>query len=386
MKVTVILRNKNQNPTDVLLRYSDGSGGKNRKHVTLGKINPDYWDPVKMRSKKSDGNSLQLNAIIERQLHDANARIIKLKSMGLRVTFDRLFENEMRSNNLSEHIAAYMDELGKQHKWYSVRLMKNVLVMIKKGHDINIALINDAWINDLLDHMKNSGKSTNTIYVYMRVLKIVTNKAIRTGHLARDPFAFIKLKKEPVMKSKLTREELIRLRSLTDLTPAEQMALDTFFLALYLYGARVRDVLLLKRSAIVNDRVIFKQSKTGKSISVKITPEIAAILNRYHTHEYVLPYLEGSLIGSEPVRLKIVDNRTCTVNCQLRKIQVKANLGKTLTMHIARHTFASLANSSSLKVTDIQRLLNHSSLAVTEIYLNELTEQDNLDIEAAKIF
>lgn len=386
MKVTVVLRNKNQNPTDVLLRYSDGSGGKNRKHVTLGKINPDYWDPVKMRSKKSDGNSLQLNAIIERQLHDANARIIKLKSMGLRVTFERMFENEMRSNNLSEHLAAYMDESAKQHKWYTVRLLTSVYNMIRKGHDINIALINDEWINDLLDAMTKSGKSKNTIYIYMRAIKIITNKALRTGHIMRDPFAFIKLKKEPVMKNKLTREELARLRSMNDLEPAEQRALDAFFLALYLYGARVRDVLMLRRSNIVNDRVIFRQSKTGKSISVKITPEIRAILERYNTKEYVLPYLENRIMGTESMRIRKIDIQTKNINVNLHKIAAKANLGKTLTMHIARHTFASLANSSSLRVTDIQRLLNHSSLAVTEIYLNELTEQDNLDIEAAKIF
>jgi integrase/recombinase XerD len=386
MKVSVVLRSKKQNPTDVLLRYSDGSGGKNRKHVTLGKIDPAHWDPVKMRSKKADGNSLQLNAIIDRQLNEAQARIIKLKSMGLRVTFERMFEKEMKSNRLSEHIAAYMDEARKQHKFYTVRLMTPVYNMIRKGHDTNIALVNDEWVNTLLDAMKTSGKSTNTIYVYIRVLKMVINKALRAGQILRDPFAYMKFKKTPVMKNKLTRDELIKLRNLQDLEDREQMALDAFFLALYLYGARVRDVLMLKRSMIHGDRVVFKQSKTGKSISVKITPEIREILSRYNTHEYVLPYLEGKAFVTQEKWMRSIDIKTKDINSRLHVIEEKAQLGKSLTMHIARHTFASLANSSGLRVTDIQRLLNHSSLAVTEIYLNELTEQDNLDIEAAKIF
>lgn len=386
MKVSVVLRNKNQNPTDVLLRFSDGSGGKNRKHVTLGKIDPAHWDPVKMRSRRSDGNSLQLNAIIDRQLHDANARIIKLKSQGLRVTLDRMFEKEMKSNRLSDHMAMYMEEARKQHKFYTVKLMNPVYNLIRKNHDINIALVNDEWINTLLDAMRTDGKSTNTIYVYMRVIRMVVNKGLRAGLISRDPFSFFKLKKEPVIKNKLTRDELDKLRNLTGLTQKEDMARDAFFLALYLYGARVRDIVLLKRINVQKDRITFKHSKTGKSVSVKITPEIRAIINKYHTIEYVLPYMEGKPFISQEKWMRSIDVKGNNINKKLHSIEKKADLGKKLTMHIARHTFASLANSSSLRVTDIQRLLNHSSLAVTEIYLNELTEQDNLDIEAAKIF
>lgn len=49
-----------------------------------------------------------------------------------------------------------------------------------------------------------------------------------------------------------------------------------------------------------------------------------------------------------------------------------AEIDKPLTMHQARHGFSELARQKGISVYDISKALGHSSLAITEKYLQDL--------------
>jgi site-specific recombinase XerD len=57
-----------------------------------------------------------------------------------------------------------------------------------------------------------------------------------------------------------------------------------------------------------------------------------------------------------------------TIERTLRKIVKRAGLAKRVTLHVLRHTFATLSLTSGLDIREIQELLGHSSLSSTQIY------------------
>ncbi|MEA4937384.1 MAG: tyrosine-type recombinase/integrase [Paludibacter sp.] len=52
----------------------------------------------------------------------------------------------------------------------------------------------------------------------------------------------------------------------------------------------------------------------------------------------------------------------------------KAGITKNISFHIARHTFANIASQRDISVYNISQLMEHSSVAMTQNYLNDLTE------------
>lgn len=56
------------------------------------------------------------------------------------------------------------------------------------------------------------------------------------------------------------------------------------------------------------------------------------------------------------------------VNRHLKDIVKAANIGKEVTFHTARHTFATLCVSLGIDLKVVSKLLGHSKVAMTEIY------------------
>jgi integrase/recombinase XerD len=64
-----------------------------------------------------------------------------------------------------------------------------------------------------------------------------------------------------------------------------------------------------------------------------------------------------------------------------------AGIDKNISSHIARHTFASIADKKlGGDLKDLQAMLGHSSRAMTEIYIRDLRKYDEMDDVADKVF
>ena len=54
----------------------------------------------------------------------------------------------------------------------------------------------------------------------------------------------------------------------------------------------------------------------------------------------------------------------------VKEIANRAQITKTVTPHILRHTFATLALQKNISLASVQKILGHDRLATTSIYLN----------------
>jgi integrase/recombinase XerD len=382
MKVSVVLKDKTKKRSLVLIRLSHEG---ERRYISLGSIDVVDWDPVKCRSKKRDASGLILNASIERRVNEIQRKILRLQTLNIMVTMDRILEKEIKANKFSEYFEQIIAEYEQKGKIYSVRIFKAVLKRIKT-RDVNISMIDEKWIAGFMEQMREDGLSNTSQHNYIRICKIVINRCIRYNIIHKSPFADVRTKKDAVFKSKLDVQELQKLQDVPNKTYYQQLAIDTFMLAFYMYGSRCLDVITLRKSQIKDGRILLVQSKTGKIHNIKVTEDIKAIMNRYNTHTYVLPWFDDRIFQDKKQMANYGSSVNYRINRQLSELAKLAGIEKKVTMHVARHSFATLANRSNLRITDIQKLLNHQSLSVTQTYLNELGIDEHLDNEAAKVF
>jgi integrase/recombinase XerD len=71
------------------------------------------------------------------------------------------------------------------------------------------------------------------------------------------------------------------------------------------------------------------------------------------------------------------------MNSYLKEIAAVCNIKKPLTMHIARHTFATtITLSNNVPIETVSKLLGHTKLATTQIYAQVLDTKISKDMLA----
>jgi site-specific recombinase XerD len=126
---------------------------------------------------------------------------------------------------------------------------------------------------------------------------------------------------------------------------------------------------------IDGDRWIFTtRTKTNTVSNVPLLPQAQAIIDKYKNH----PYCEktGHLL---PVK----SNQK--MNAYLKEIAALCKIKKDLTMHIARHTFATTVTlSNGVPIETVSKMLGHTKLATTQIYAKVLEHKVSDDMQKLK--
>lgn len=137
-------------------------------------------------------------------------------------------------------------------------------------------------------------------------------------------------------------------------------------------GVRINELLNIKRENvnIDNQSILLTITKTGKSRYCYFT-EFSKIL----LAEYLKHYIEhGYLLHNYNTNRKLTYR---SVRCLMERIKKECNIKK-LHPHMFRHTFATLLINNGANVYDVMRLLGHTSVRTTEIYLHN-NEKRNLE-------
>ena len=116
--------------------------------------------------------------------------------------------------------------------------------------------------------------------------------------------------------------------------------------------------------------------KTGNVCHIPLLPEASAIIERYrgiHTRAF----------RNEPPKGYLLPIPGCdTVNIHLKKIARLCGIQKTLTYHMARHTFASqMTLSEGVSIESVSKMLGHSQIKTTQVYAETSPERVFRDVE-----
>lgn len=176
----------------------------------------------------------------------------------------------------------------------------------------------------------------------------------------------------------LTREELALVEN-AEVSGRTADARDMFLFACYT-GLAYADLTKIKRSDVImvegKPYIIDKRKKTDSLYKIRILPKAMEILER---HMYNLALMNNSTANHELERVeKIIKEKLA---------EDKKDFKKHLTMHVGRHTFATLALSSGVRIETVSRMLAHADIKTTQIYAKVLQKDvdEGFDILEGKI-
>jgi integrase len=228
--------------------------------------------------------------------------------------------------------------------------------------DINLKFIEkfDAFLRDEKGNQEGGRENKH------KNLRAVILDMIRHDINIKNPYPKFKIPKAKIRETYLELNELVALKKLLPQFEAfstQRMSMQMFLLACYT-GLRISDILDLKWSHIdwENQRINKKQIKTKDSVTIVIEPWAKAILLEFSNSK--------KNVGTDR---PVFDNPVTanTVNLHLKEFAKMAGINKTITCHVARHTFGTLQILAGTDILTVKTLLGHSKIASTMVYFND---------------
>lgn len=132
------------------------------------------------------------------------------------------------------------------------------------------------------------------------------------------------------------------------------------------------DMAYLRKSDLKNGVLSYRRRKTGQLLHIKWEKCMQEIVDRYNIvgNEYMLPIITS--VETPDMARKEYKNKLKQINNQLKKIAFLTNITISLTMYVARHTWASVAKSKNIPISVISEGMGHDSETTTQIYLASL--------------
>jgi site-specific recombinase XerD len=231
--------------------------------------------------------------------------------------------------------------------------------------------------------MKDCGLVLNTISFHFRVIRTVYNKAVEAGHCHdQKPFKYAYTSIAKTVKRAIPFDVIKAIKQYRAENAPVAYAQDMFMFSFYTRGMSFVDMAYLKSSNIKDGILTYQRRKTGQTLRMKWEPCMQQIVDRYHKkgQPYLLPIIH-SQNGKERNQYRHKQN---LVNQNLKLIASSVNCEHHLTLYVARHSWATIAEQHGLPVNLISLGLGHNSEKTTQIYLKSL-RQSQIDEANANI-
>ena len=243
--------------------------------------------------------------------------------------------------------------------------------------DVSLKDVNEQLISRYEQHLRKDGLTMNTISFHLRILRTAYNKAVEAGMVSdARPFRHAYTKVEKTPKRAITIESI---RSIKDYQAKEdevRFSQDMFLFSFYTQGMSFVDMAYLKPANIKDGWLTYQRKKTGQTIRLRWAQCMQEIVDKYYqpTQPFLLPIIH-SANGKERNQYR---GKQMRVNRGLKVMATDIHLDRNLTMYVARHSWASIAEAMGLPINLISIGLGHSSEKTTQIYLKSL-RTDQID-------
>ncbi|RQO74534.1 integrase [Pedobacter sp. KBW06] len=269
---------------------------------------------------------------------------------------------------------ASLIEPGTLKNYFSTeRFLKEFLIKQRKVKDIYLDKIDNKFITDfgiyMLNRVPDKGQKpcgNNTLMKHMERFKKVFGVAIKNGWTMNDPFLHFERKIINKDRDCLEMEELSRIRAVDGLTSSQLIVRDLFVFCC-LTGLAYCDLISLAKEHLVKDsggeywiEMIRQKNRkfTQRKFHVLLLPEALEIIKKYKSNQLA--------IENETIFPSFSNQ---IVNRYLKIIAEVANINKTVTFHLARHTFATTVTlENGVPMESVSHMLGHASIRTTQIY------------------
>lgn len=363
-----------------------------RKEIgTKHSCDPDRWNSDAQRAKGTNELSKTINAYLdtlERKVHDARLKLLENTKP---VTAEALVkiltgndEKPLMLLEIFEHHNLQMAALENTEyapatvKRYDTTLehTRSFIAWKYKLPDIEIKSLSFDFVSDMEFWLKSVRKCNhNSAIKYIGNMRKIVNYCLKTGWLQRDPFFGFKMAKREVVREFLSDDELKTLAGKRFSIDRLSQVRDIFLFSCYT-GLAFIDVFQLTPASIAKgvdgkQWIFTSRQKTDTPTRIPLLPQAQDILNKYKDHPKCIN--EGKVVP-------ILSNQK--MNAYLKEIADVCRITKTLTFHIARHTFATTVTlNNDVPIESVSKMLGHKSIKITQHYAKIMDKKVSADMQ-----
>lgn len=253
----------------------------------------------------------------------------------------------------------------------------NAIIAYQGEEDFAFSEVTSEWLKGFEVYLRERGCSWNTVSTYLRTFRAVYNRAVGLREAPYVPFLFrsVYTGTRADQKRALNEEDMKKMFSPLEKSsgiPVElQKVRELFILMFSLRGIPFVDLAYLRKSDLRGNVLTYRRRKTGRPLSVTLTPEAMALVKRYMNHDSSSPYLFSILRSPEGTEEAYHEYQLAlrSLNQQLVLLGELLGLSARLSSYTARHTWATTAYHCEIHPGIISEAMGHSSVTVTETYL-----------------
>ena len=353
-------------------------------------IQPDLWNANK---QQVSGKSEEIK-ILNTRLDKINTRIQdiynQLESKG--DTFSVIeVKNKLLGVSDEKGVLEILDNLikgielrvGNDYSGGTLKHYKTTRERIKEflkkqfgRNDLPISLVDCNFLNSFDIYLKaDLWLKPNTALTYHKHLKKVLNTAIAMNQISYNPYSSFKATRNETHRDYLTNQELGKIKNKDVSTLRMEIIRDVFVFACYT-GLGYAELNKLNKFHIhqADDGgrwIIIDRDKTDIRCRIPLLPQANTILQKYEN--FPLCINKGKL-------LPVHSNQK--MNEYLKELATISGIQKNLSMHVARHTFAtSVTLSNGVPIETVSKMLGHTSLKTTQIYARIVDSKISADMK-----
>lgn len=380
-------RQKTNGEIPVYVRFT-----MNSKRVELSTgiyCHPDNWDQVGQQIRGRNETARILNNRLDKIQNEIQDHYNQLKSSGEEFNVTTI-KNKLLNIDESKGILKIFDYylnsiLEKLNKGYSMETYKhykssrkrlaNYIKSQCKKADYPVESIDYKFLDSFDVYLKKDFKvHQNTAWNYHKHLRRVLNLAVAMDYITKNPYNKYKVDLKETHREFLTSEELLSIEAKEIQIERLSVVRDIFVFACYT-GLSYSDISKLSKQHLQkgidkNEWIIIDRSKTNNRCRIPILPKAKEILEKYKN--YPKNHNKGLL-------LPVLTNQK--MNSYLKELGDICNINKSITMHMARHTFAtSVTLANGVPIETVSKVLGHTSLKTTQIYAKILDQKISDDM------
>ncbi|MDY4249310.1 site-specific integrase, partial [Bacteroides pyogenes] len=147
--------------------------------------------------------------------------------------------------------------------------------------------ITPEWLKGFEVYLRARGCSWNTVSTYLRTLRAVYNRAVDRGkaehvpRLFRSVYTGTRADRRKALDGDEMRKVLGSLPRESSVPPPLKRAQELFALMFLLRGLPFVDLAYLRKSDLRGNVITYRRRKTGRSLSVTLTPEAMLLLKKH---------------------------------------------------------------------------------------------------------
>ena len=276
--------------------------------------------------------------------------------------------------NLSEYTNQFLKIGCSTHRPGTLEIYQRSLhALLESIGDKKISLICTKDI-DIFKHDRLQSILPTTVNIYLRTLKAAFNKAVQWELLERNPFTRVLLCPVPQRSPQFFNvdqfQTLVKAVREPWLSQAIQLAVFTGMRRAEITNLQWNHIDFTRELILVESDANF-QTKTGKR---RILPMNSVVFR-------LLQSMYKTRSGSYVIMLNGKKVRDIWLSRRFKQYIFKMDIDQSLHFHILRHTFASWLVQSGVPIYEVQVLMGHSTIRVTQIYSHLVPKQLRSSVE-----